>query len=127
MTKWPRRKEVRRQEIAALREEGRAAALAGKHRQHYPQRYNGTMNLGHWLAGYDEAKAQQEAAAPSHTKHVSRERFLLTTDVEAGQQVWLEFPTGKFPPPFVVLRVETLRPDGDQKEFHVFNNILRAP
>jgi hypothetical protein len=59
--KWEPRKVVRKREIKALREEGRLAALAGKHRQHVPQAYIGTMNHDRWLEGYDEGKRQFEA------------------------------------------------------------------
>lgn len=43
----------RRKEIAELNEEGRQAALAGRSRQSYPQKYNGTMDVHQWLVGYD--------------------------------------------------------------------------
>jgi ribosome modulation factor len=45
----------RRAEIARLQEEGYQARMKGKPRQQWPPEYNHTMNVQHWLAGWDAA------------------------------------------------------------------------
>ena len=52
------RQRERKKEIEILREEGRQAALAGKHRQACPQAYIHNMNRGHWLQGYDDGERE---------------------------------------------------------------------
>lgn len=52
-----KRKYERRLEIAQLREEGRRAALAGRHIQTNPYRY---MNGVHWISGH--LRGQEELA-----------------------------------------------------------------
>lgn len=65
----------RRKEIERLREEGRQAGLQGKHIQTCPYGSD-TMNRGHWLSGYEEAKAPTEA-------EVKAERIAQRIEAEA--------------------------------------------
>lgn len=65
MNKWPRRKDVRREEVKRVRAEGAAAAEAGRHRQTNP--YGNTMNRYQWFVGYDDREAEMVVA---HTKEV---------------------------------------------------------
>lgn len=51
------RKDDRKKEIAALRDEGYAAFEAGKSPAACPRAYRHTMNILHWMRGYDEARA----------------------------------------------------------------------
>jgi ribosome modulation factor len=60
MNSFPRRRDVRKLEIARCRQEGRDAFAAGKHIQTCPY---GHMDMMHWVDGWVAARdeAEQEA------------------------------------------------------------------
>lgn len=60
MAKWPRRREVRKLEIARLRAEGERAFLDGKHIQTCPYKF---LDAGHWRQGYREMEIRRQAIA----------------------------------------------------------------
>jgi len=51
-----RRRDVRKQEVARIWEEGRQAYRDGKHIQQVPRVYIGTVNRYRWEQGYREAR-----------------------------------------------------------------------
>lgn len=73
----------RRLVIKALQDAGREACLAGRSRNP-PLELNGTMDLGHWLDGWDAAKEEQE-----REERLSSERTLD----EEGAELRLRFRT----------------------------------
>jgi hypothetical protein len=55
-------------------------------------------------------------------KLAGRVRVLLSTDVVKMTELWLEYPAGRFPPPFAMLREEHLTPGQGQtcRRWHFF-------
>lgn len=73
------RRDDRKKEITVLIEEGRQAALAGRHRQTCPQEYIGSMNRVHWLNGHADGTRELRASEPVAVDEgvVDAQRFSL--------------------------------------------------